>query len=146
MVCSSAMSFNCFWLQILLCSCVNETTLFSFLRSLLGENGRSPPFPKIFLQKQTQWSNDKTIIWRLSQNIVIRHYVADLLATDKSRYFAQPCPIIANYSYFWKNIGPVGYNLRPRAIHATSCVWSRGCIKENFKRSKKLLNMNLLLI
>ena len=27
MVCSCAMSFNCFWLQILFCSCVNETTL-----------------------------------------------------------------------------------------------------------------------
>ena len=63
--------------------------------------------------------SDRITRW---QNIVIRHYVADLLATDKSRYFAQPCPIIANYSYFWKNIGPVGYNLRPRAIHATSCV------------------------
>ena len=27
MVCSCTMSFNCFWLQILFCSCVNETTL-----------------------------------------------------------------------------------------------------------------------
>ena len=35
------MSFNRFWLQILFCSCVNETTFFSFLRSLLRENGRS---------------------------------------------------------------------------------------------------------
>ena len=26
MVCSCAMSFNCFWLQILFCLCVNETT------------------------------------------------------------------------------------------------------------------------
>ena len=24
--------------------------------------------------------------------------IIDLLATDKSRYFAQPCPIIVNYS------------------------------------------------
>ena len=62
MVCSCAMSFNCFWLQILFCSCVNETTLFSFLRSLLRENGRSLRFSKIFLKKQTQRSNDKTII------------------------------------------------------------------------------------
>ena len=62
MVCSCGMSFNCFWLQILFCSCVNETTLV-----------------------------------RLSQNIVICQ-LFDLLATDKSRYFAQPRPIIANYS------------------------------------------------
>ena len=57
-----AHAFNCFWLQILFCSCVNETTLFSFLRLLLHENGRLLRFPKIFLKKQTRWSNDKTII------------------------------------------------------------------------------------
>ena len=36
MVCSYAISFNCFWLQILFCSCVNETTLAhcSFMWSL----------------------------------------------------------------------------------------------------------------
>ena len=62
MVCSCAMSFNCFWLQILFCSCVNETTLFSFLRSLLRENGRSFHFPKLFLNIQTRWSNDKTVV------------------------------------------------------------------------------------
>ena len=53
---------GCIWLQILFYSCVNETTLFSFLPSLLRENGRSLRFPKIFLKKQTRWSNDKTII------------------------------------------------------------------------------------
>ena len=36
-----------------------ESTLFSFLRSLLREN-RS--FPKIFIKKQTRWLNDKSII------------------------------------------------------------------------------------
>ena len=50
------------WLQIMFCSCVNETTLLSFLRSLLRENGRSLRFPNIFIKKQTWWSNDKTII------------------------------------------------------------------------------------
>ena len=63
MVCSWAikMSSNLVWLQILIfCSCVNETTLFSFLRSLLLENGRSLPFPK--KKNQTRWSSDKTII------------------------------------------------------------------------------------
>ena len=68
MVCSSTMSFNLVWLQIIFCSCVNETALFSFLRSLLPENGRSLCFQEIFLQKakktnkQTRWLNDKTII------------------------------------------------------------------------------------
>ena len=62
MVCSCVMLFNCFWLQILFCSCIIETALFSFLRSLLCKNGRSLRFPKIFLKKQTRWSNDKTII------------------------------------------------------------------------------------
>ena len=38
MVCSCAMSLNYFWLQILFCLCVNETTLFSYLRSRLREN------------------------------------------------------------------------------------------------------------
>ena len=58
MVCSCAMSFNCFWLQILFCSCVNETTLFWFLRSLLRENDRSLRFPKILL-KQTKKNEQK---------------------------------------------------------------------------------------
>ena len=63
MVCSCAVSSNFVWLQIIFCSCVTETTLFSFLRSLLRENDRSLHFPKIFLKKnQTRWSNDKTII------------------------------------------------------------------------------------
>ena len=51
MVCSCTMSSNFVSLQIIFCSCVNETTLFSFLRSLLRENGRSLRFPKIFLTK-----------------------------------------------------------------------------------------------
>ena len=66
---------------VLLCLAANnilpmrkEITLFSFLLSLLRENGRSLRFPKIFLKKkqtnkqtnnQTKkqgWSNDKTIM------------------------------------------------------------------------------------
>ena len=41
-----------------------ETVLFSFLRSLLRENGRSLCFPRIYIKnlKQTRWSDDKTII------------------------------------------------------------------------------------
>ena len=58
--CSCAMSSNCVWVQIIFFSCVKESTLFSFLRSLLLANGRSLHLPKIFIKKQTRWSNDKT--------------------------------------------------------------------------------------
>ena len=58
--CSCAMSSNCVWVQIIFFSCVKESTLFSFLRSLLRANGRSLHLPKIFIKKQTRWSNDKT--------------------------------------------------------------------------------------
>ena len=65
-VCSSAMSSNFVPLQIIFCSCVNETTLFSFLRSLLCENGRSLRFRKtliyIFLEKPNSMIECKTII------------------------------------------------------------------------------------
>ena len=67
MVCSCAMSSNSVWLkvwlQIIFCTCVKETVVSSFLRSLLRENGRLLRFPMIFIKKkQTRWSNDKTII------------------------------------------------------------------------------------
>ena len=58
MVCSCAMLSNCVWLQIIFCSCLNETTRD---RSCV-KKGRSLRFAKIFLKKQTRWSNDKTII------------------------------------------------------------------------------------
>ena len=75
MVCSCAMPSNCVWLQIIFCSCVKETVLFAFLRSLLPENGRLLRFPRIFIKKQTRWLNDT----RLSQNIVIWQCLADQL-------------------------------------------------------------------
>ena len=46
MVCSCAMSSNCIWLQIILCSRVNEPTLFSSLRSLLQENWQIALLPE----------------------------------------------------------------------------------------------------
>ena len=42
---------NSVWLQMIFCSCVKETVLFSFLQSLLRENGRSLRFPRIFIKK-----------------------------------------------------------------------------------------------
>ena len=75
-------------------------------------------FAKIlFIKKQTQWSNDKTIIelgyrkisWFISVSQITRRsiicrsrrlrQIIDLLATDISRYFAQPRPIIAKHSH-----------------------------------------------
>ena len=58
MVCSCAMSSNCVWLQIIFCSCVNETTRDRYCMN----KGKSLRFPKIFIKKQTWWSNDKTIM------------------------------------------------------------------------------------
>ena len=100
------------WLQIIFCSCVKETVLFSVLRSLLLENGRSLRFPRIFIKKNKL--GDRMI--KQSLNSVIAKYrdlsvsrrsiiclslrlrqIIDLLATDKSRYFAQSRPIIVNY-------------------------------------------------
>ena len=43
-------------------SCVNKTTLFSFLESLLREKWQIASLPKMFIKKKTWWSNDKTII------------------------------------------------------------------------------------
>ena len=106
MVWSCTMSTNFVWLHIIFCFCVNGTTLFSFLRSLLRENGRTVCFPKTFLKKQTLGSNDKRIIG-LSVIAKYRDFLcladqsfasADLFVTDKSRYFAQPRPIFENYS------------------------------------------------
>ena len=70
MVCSCTMSSICVWLQRIFCSCVNESALFSFLRSLLPENGS---FSKKFIKKRTWWLfiiNNCYWTW-LSQNIVI---------------------------------------------------------------------------
>ena len=54
-------------IQILFCSCINETTFapcsFMWSLSLLLEgSARKPLSEDIFIKKQTQWSNDKTII------------------------------------------------------------------------------------
>ena len=91
MVCSCAMSSNyawLVWLQIIFCSCENETTLFSFLRSLLRENGS---FPNIFIVIY-QKTNSVTLWYnyygtpRLSQNIVICQCLATGSPSSKYEY------------------------------------------------------------
>ena len=78
---------------------MKETTLFSSC----VKNGRSLRFPKIFIKKQTNnwWSNDKWFVSVSQINTIIclslrLRKTSDLLATGKSRYFAQPRPIIVN--------------------------------------------------
>ena len=78
MICSCAMPSNCVWLQIIFCSCVKETVLFFFLRSLFLENGKLLRFPRIFIKKQTRWSNDKAVI-----ELIIAKY-RDLSASRRS--------------------------------------------------------------
>ena len=104
MVCSCALLSNCVWLQIIFCSCVKETVLFSFLQSLLHENG-----PRMFIKKDKLGDQ---MIKQLLNSVITKYrdfsvshrsiiclslrlrQIIDLLTTDKSRYFAQPRPII----------------------------------------------------
>ena len=114
MVCSWAMLSNCVWLQIIFCSCINITTLFSFLQSLLLEKWHIASLMKIFIKKLIWWLNGKTI---LLLNLVIAKYCdlsvcrrsvirfilwpsSFLLTTsDKSWYFVQPCSwIVKSYN------------------------------------------------
>ena len=103
MVSSCAMPSNCVWLQIIFCSCVKETVLFS-LQSLLHENG-----PRMFIKKDKLGDQ---MIKQLLNSVITKYrdlsvsrtsivclrvwlqQIIDLLTTDKSRYFAQPRPII----------------------------------------------------
>ena len=63
-------------------SCVCETTLFSFLRSLLRENGS---FPKVFLKKQTQMEEQATEVDQevITTNKNLLCTVCDLLVLNQ---------------------------------------------------------------
>ena len=113
----------------------NETTLFSFLRSLCPKMAdRFTSRRYIFLKKQTRWSNDKTFIElgyrKISWLLVSRRSIIclglrfrqmiDLLATDKSRYFTQPHPIIVNSVPLHGYLQVLNYNIPyDRAPHLT---------------------------
>ena len=65
----------------------------------LSESDFRKYFPKMIMKKQTRDRMIKKLL-----NSVIAKYsdlsvtqIIDLRDTDKSRYFAQPCPIIINY-------------------------------------------------
>ena len=106
MVCSCAMSFNCFWLQILFCSCVNETMLSpSCDRSCMKMADR-------FASRRYSLKNKLSdrMIKQLLNSVIAKYRdlsvsrrsitpprlqeIIDLLATDKSRYSAQPRPML----------------------------------------------------
>ena len=72
MVCSCAMSSNFVSLPIIFYICVNETTLFSFLQSLLIVAGRSLRLPNIFLKLGDQ------MIKQLLNSVIAKY--RDLLA------------------------------------------------------------------
>ena len=117
MVCWCVMSANFVCLQIIFCPCKNETTSFSFLQSLLRENGRSSLPEDIPLKNKL----DERMIKQLLNSVIAKYRVfsvscrsinylrlrlrqiIDLLATDKSRYFAQLRLIIVNW------LSPVDY-------------------------------------
>ena len=113
MVCSCARSSNFVWLQI-------ETTLFSFLRSVLLK------MTDRFASRRYSFLKDSKTIIELDyhKNIVILQCLADqllvyLISTDKSLYFAQPRPIIDNYWLVTK---------RPHSSRA----WFEGEVKVKF--------------
>ena len=107
MVCSCLVPSTRVLLQIIFCSCVIGTT-FSGRKWQIASSS-CQEMMKIW--KPTWWSDDKTIIelgyLKLSWFVSVSHInylpqpsalaIVVLLATDKSRYFAQPCPIIVKY-------------------------------------------------
>ena len=86
MVCSCSVSSNCVWLQIILCSCINETALFCFFASLLLENGRSLCFSKKFIKKHKL--SDQTIKKKNYWTPVITKYL-DLSVCLTDQLFAE---------------------------------------------------------
>ena len=116
MVCSCAMSFNCFWLhEVFGCkyysvhaqmkprfspscdrSCVQMADRFTsrryYLKNKLGDRMIKQLLNTVIAKYRDSSVSRRSIIClslRLRQ-------IIDLLATDKLRYFAQPRPIIAN--------------------------------------------------
>ena len=87
MVCSGAMSFNCVWLQLIFCSYANNTALFSFLRSLLRENGRYLLKNKLVDRMMEQLSNPIIAVFSRRSIMICSPLI-------KSPYFAQLRPII----------------------------------------------------
>ena len=107
MVCSCIVPSKCVFLQIIFCSSVIGTTFSREKWQIASLSCREV----IKIWKQSWWSNDKTIIelgyhkisWFASVSQInylprpSASEIIELLATDKSQYFARPRPIIVNY-------------------------------------------------
>ena len=103
---------NC--LQIMVCSCAMSSNCVKLVFGCKYYSAHAQKKPRfspscdcscvkmasedIHWKKQIRWSNDKTIIElgyrKISWFVTVVSQMSYLLATDKSRYFAQPCPII----------------------------------------------------
>ena len=120
---------------LLMCKWNHACSLLVYVISVITPGRqRANRFPKIlFIKKQTQWSNDKTIIelsyrqisWFVSVSQI--NYFASAFSFGKSRYFTQPRPIIANY---YHDGFTVESNWYPFFLTAQfKCNgWSIGCI------------------
>ena len=150
------MPSNSIWLQIIFCSCVKETVLFSLLWSLLHENGRFLYFPRIFIKKkkQTRWSDDKTIIelgylkisWFVSVSQInclslrLRQMIYCSARHRQSRYFAQPRPIIVNC---FSKIQLVSQKYRDKTTLVSKTLFSRHCFGFRSWRFSLLVGRNI---
>ena len=101
MVRSFAMSSNCVWLQIIFCSCINETRFFSFLRSLLHESAVLR-FPKIFIKNKL----GNQMIKQFLNSVIAKYYdlSASKLKTEANNWSAQPHPLFVNNQKVRKEI------------------------------------------
>ena len=92
MVCSCAMSSDCVWLQIIFCSYINETMLFSFFAITLAWKCRLLRFPKIFVKNKL----GNQMIKQFLNSVIVKYY--DLSASkpkaEANNWSVQPCPIL----------------------------------------------------
>ena len=103
---------NSIWLQIIFCSCVKETLL-------------SPPCDRSCMKMADCFASQGYSLKKNSvsrRSIICRSRIIDLLATDKSRYFAQPCHIIVNY--FTSKLKSLNFPLN--TLGDVNCRTSRG--------------------
>ena len=117
MVCSCAIPSNCVWLQIIFCTCIKETVLFSFLRSLLRENSRSLCFLRIFIKKNKL--GDRMIKKLL--NLVITKY-RDLSVSRRS-IIDQPLASANNWSAHHRQIA-ILFNSSAIAVCTMFVTWT----------------------
>ena len=137
MVCSCAMSFNCVWLQIIFCLMRERNHAWYVIawkkadrfasRRYSLKNKLGDPMTKQFLNSVATTYRDlpvsRTSIICLSLRL---RQIIDLLATDTSRYFAQPRPIIVNY-YTSDSLWKIWLVESIQSIHNSLWTWHDKC-------------------